>query len=126
MEYPIMLYGQVVGRAKVVREGLYYRFCCICRFDGEILCTIVVRRADREEKLGVPVPEGGEFRLETRIPVKRLGEGDWHFGAVPRHEKARGIFVPLSPEEPFRYLKRIESGFLQTREGVVGIIVDDH
>lgn len=125
MEYPIMLYGQAVGRATVAREGLYYRFCCRCRFDGEILCTIVARRGEREEKLGVPVPEGGEFRLETRIPVKRLGEGDWLFAAVPRREQARGTFVPLSPEEPFRYLKRIGEAVLQTRDGVTGVVIGD-
>ena len=123
MEYPIMLNGQAVGRAEVAQEGLYYRFTCRCRFSGEILYRIILCFDGGAEKLGVPVPERGEFCLKTRVPVKRIGQGKWSFHAAAQYDKPAGEFVPLSPEEPFRYLKRLQNAHLQTRDGVTGLFV---
>lgn len=123
--YDILLGGQTAGRATVVREGLYYCFDCRCDLGGETIWRIQVRCGERTEDLGIPVPEGGRFVLRRRVPVKRLGEGEMTFRVIPRQTEFRGKFIPLSPEEPFRYLRRLEDAFLQIRDGQVGVILPD-
>ncbi len=122
---PIILGGQAVGTAEVQREGLYYCFDCRCRLSGEIMYRLTVRCGERTENLGIPVPEGGRFVLRTRIPVKRLGEGTFLIRAEPKHAELQGKFVPLSPEEPFRYLRRLQDAFLQVRDGQVGVVIQE-
>lgn len=123
--YEVLLGGQSIGKAQVERQGLYYRFSCRCRFSGEVIYKLEVTCGDRTESLGIPVPEGGAFVLNTRVPVKRLGEGAPRFRAVPRHGALRGQFVPLSPEEPFAYLSRLQNAFLEIRDGRPGIVLRD-
>ncbi len=122
---PIILGGQAVGTAEVQREGLYYCFDCRCRLSGEMVYRLTVRCGERTENLGIPVPEGGRFVLRTRIPVKRLGEGTFLIRAEPKHAELMGKFVPLSPEEPFRYLRRLQDAFLQVRDGQVGVVIQE-
>ena len=125
MEYDILLGGQTVGRATVERQGLYYAFHCRCCLTGEVVYRLTVRCGERTESLGIPVPSNGQFVLDTKIPVKRLGEGEMSFLALPKHAELGGKFIPLSPEEPFRYLSRLENAFLQVRDGKVGVVVKD-
>ena len=122
-ELEISLGGQAIGRAKVSREGLYWRFRCRCSLSGEVVCRLRVRCGDKAENLGIPVPQNGAFELNTRIPVKKLGSGRMEMEAVPKHDKMEGLFVPLRAEEPFQYLRRLEDAFLQVRDGQVGIIL---
>lgn len=125
MEYEIMLGGQAIGKATVRRQGLYYEFDCQCVLSGEgMFCISVFCHTNRED-LGVLVPEGGRFVLRTRLPVKRLGEGTLCFEAVPKRPKPVGKFIPLSPEEPFRYLQRLENAYLQVRNGQPGIVIPE-
>ncbi len=124
-EYEIMLGDKAVGHARVSREGLYYRIRCRCALSGEMLCRILVRCGKREESLGILVPEGGEFGLETRIPVKKIGEGPLTFSAAPRHRDLEGRFISLSPEEPFRYISRLKDAYLVKHNGQVGIALKD-
>lgn len=124
-ECGILLGGQAIGRAQVWQEGLYYRFFCRCRLSGEVIYRLKVRCGDRVENLGIPVPKDGAFELETRIPVKKLGSGQMQITAIPKQTQMEGKFIPLSPEEPFRYLKRLEDAFLQVRDGKVGIVIPE-
>lgn len=122
-EYEIMLGDKSVGKAGVSREGLYYRIRCRCTLNGDRLCRVLARCADREESLGILVPQDGSFCLETRIPVKKIGVGKLSFSLVPKHRSMEGIFVPLCPEEPFRYISQLKDAYLERRNGNVGILI---
>lgn len=122
-EFDILLGGLSIGRATVKREGLYYRFDCRCQLSGEGVFRLRVRCRENTQRLGIPIPQDGEFVLRTRIPVKKLGTGVMTVEAEPVHEKMGEQFVPLSPEEPFRYLQRLEQAYLQTRNGQVGVVI---
>ena len=61
--------------------------------------------------------------MTTRIPIKRLGEGELQFRAVPRHMEMQGQFIPVTPEEPFAYLSRLENAFMEIRSGKAGIVL---
>lgn len=121
--YPIVLGGQTIGQASVRREGLYLIFNCACRFSGEMLYKIIVSWGGHTEELGIPIPSGGRFRLQTKRPAKRFGEGEPEFRAVPKHSALGGKFVPLRPEEPFAYLNRLTKSFLEIRGGQVGLVI---
>lgn len=123
MDHPIMLGGQPIGWVQLRKEGLYYHFDCRCSLTGEVVYRIQAQCGDKTESLGIPVPCNGAFELRTNLPVKRLGEGEITFRAVPKHVQTDGIFVPLSPEEPFRYLRRLQDAFLQVRDGKVGVVI---
>ena len=123
--YPIFLGGQTVGEARVRREGLYYCFSCRCKLSGTMICRLTAVCDGIAENLGIPVPDGEWFCLNTRIPAKRLGEGMMTIRAVPKHGRLEGKFVPLSPEEPFAYLSRLKNAFLEVRGGQVGVTIRD-
>ena len=123
MEYPVLLGGQPIGKAEVGRQGLYYCIACRCRLSGEVVYKVTVSCGENTESLGILVPEGGAFVVTTRVPIKRLGEGELAFRAVPRHTELRGQFIPVSPEEPFAYLSRLENAFMAIRDGHSGIII---
>ena len=81
--------------------------------------------ANEEIHLGIPVPAGDAFVLETRIPVKRLPEGEFRFVLLPRHRELEGKFIPLSPQEPFAYLSRLKDAYLEKRDGSIGIVIPE-
>ena len=123
MDYDILLGGRAIGRATAQRQGLYYLLDCRCSLSGESMFCIAVTGSANTENLGILVPEDGAFVLRTRLPVKRLGEGPLRFEAVPKQTRRRENFIPLSPEEPFRYLQRLENAYLQIRNGQAGVVL---
>ena len=62
--------------------------------------------------------------LETKVPVKRIGEGEMSFILIPKQVPLSGTFVPISPEEPFAYISRLKKSFLVYKNGQVGILID--
>lgn len=123
--YDIMLADQSIGTASVKRVGLYYSFCCRCRLSGDVIYKLIVSCGENEESLGVCVPRGNGFGLETRLPVKRLGEGSMRFFAAPRHRELKGRFVPIRAEEPFAYIDKLQKAHLEIRGGQMGIVLPE-
>ena len=121
--YGVYFGKQPVGKVQVLRQGLYYRFICRCQLSGDVVCRLSVVCGNNRESLGVVVPENGGFGLDTKLPVKRLGEGEMMFTLIPKHEKTEGKFVPIYPEEPFAYIERLKESFLVRKEGQAGIVI---
>lgn len=128
MEENALVYfgSQTVGKVQILRQGLYYRFICRCQVSGGVIFRLFVRCGDHQESLGVIVPQGDGFGLDTRLPVKRLGEGTMHFSLHPRSEQTDAErFVPIIPEEPFAYISRLKESFLVRRADKLGILLKD-
>ncbi len=122
--YDIILGTESIGKAQIEKEGLYYRIFCRCRLSGEVAYKVHVSCGEKSEDLGLLVPQSGAFVLTTRLPAKRLGEGQLKFRAVPRHPKLAGKFVPISADEPFSYLSRLENAYMHIRDGQIGVVID--
>ncbi len=120
--YEVLFGGQAVGKVQVIRQGLYYRFHCRCRLTGDVICRLSVQCADRTESLGVVVPLGDGFGLDTKLAAKKLGEGTLRFTLAPKHQK-EGMFVPIYPEEPFAYIQGLKDAYLARKNGQVGLII---
>ena len=110
-----------VGQVTVERQGLYYRFSCRCTMTDTKMRRLTVTCNGKQEDLGTLVPMGNGFGLEKRIPVKRLGEGKPEFQMVSKGDGRKETFVPVYPEEPFSYIDQLQTAFLETREGTVGV-----
>ena len=121
--YPIFRGGEPIGEAVVEKRGLYYWFSCRCVLSGEVIYRLTVSSGDSCENLGIPVPENGEFALKARIPASRLGQGALTVRAVPKHGQLEGKFIPISPDEPFAYLRQLEKAVFEKRNGQAGILL---
>lgn len=119
--YGVYFGKKLAGKVQVQRQGLYYRFICRCQISGDVVCRLHVSCGDKRESLGVVVPMDGGFGLDTKLPVKRLGEGSMEFTLIPKHEVSEGTFVPIYPEEPFAYIERLKEGFLVKKGEQVGV-----
>jgi len=122
--YEVYLGAEAVGNVTVTREGLYYRFVCSCRLSGDV-CKLQITCGGKEESLGTLVPSGQYFCLNTRIPIKRFGNGQPHFLVSPNRPVMAGKFVPICPEEPFAYLERLKDAYLECRNGQIGIVLKE-
>lgn len=118
--------GQAVGKVQVIREGLYYRFCCRCRLTGDVVCKVVADCGGRRESLGILAPEGDGFSLTTRVPVKRFGEGKPEFQVMPNRPVISEEFIPIYPEEPFSYIERLKDAYLARQGGQVGAVIREN
>jgi len=123
-EYAVCFGTERVGSASVSKEGLYYRIRCQCQLSGDVPCRITVS-GERDADLGLCVPLGDHFGVETRIPIKRVGEGNLSFQVTPKHRETTEQFIPISPEEPFQYLARLKDAYLIRRNGQAGIAITD-
>ena len=123
--YDVFLGNGAVGKAYVDSQGLYYRFRCRCQVAGGSICALAVRCGEEEIHLGILVPGGDAFVLETKVAAKRFPKGVFRFLLVPKHRRLEGKFVPISPQEPFAYLSRLKHAYLQKRDGRVGVVIPD-
>lgn len=119
--YEIMLWDKTVGTVSVSREGLYYRFHCRCELPENTVCRVTAGK----ESLGILVPTGEGFELNTKLPVKRFGEIAPEFHLVPNKPVLEGTFIPIKPEEPFAYIERLKDAYLVRRGDEIGICVKE-
>lgn len=121
--YDVRMGDRSVGTVTVEKEGLYYRFSCRCSLSGEVMCRLWLHCGGRETDLGLCVPMGDGFGTDKRLPAKQCGEGTPVFLLRPKETQLRGNFIPLSPEEPFRYIHRLQDAFLERRGHQLGIVL---
>ena len=119
--YDIYLWDKPVGKAEVVRDGLYYRFFCHCKISEATLCRVAAGKVN----LGVLVPAADAFELRTRLPVKRFADTAPEFRLVPDKPVLEGKFVPIKPEEPFAYISRLKNTYLCNHLGQAGIVIKE-
>ena len=122
--FSINVCGRPIGKVTVQKQGLYYRFICRCDLSGDIIYRLMVSCGTVRENLGVLIPQKGSFYLDTKLPVKRIGEGDMVFTLLPKQDACSGTFIPIYPEEPFSYISRLKKTFLMYENGQPGIHIE--
>ena len=124
-EYSILSGNETAGKALVRRQGLYYSICCRCRLTGLVRHKLLVSCGENTVDLGLCVPHGNEFGVDTKIPMKRLGGGELTFHLVPKHNELTGKFAPVSSDEPFGYIRRLQEAHLARQDGLIGVILTE-
>ena len=123
--YAVCFAYKPVGKVQLMQQGLYYRILCRCRIPLDQVCRLYAVSEGRKENLGVVVPEGDGFFLDRKIPAKRLGTGKLQFVLSTGGGTKCGTFVPIKPEEPFLYIDRLKTAFLQSENGKIGIRIEE-
>lgn len=124
--YQIWLGKEPVGQASVERQGLYYCFWCRCQLHSEVMYRVNISCGGSTESLGILVPIGRDYGLIKKIPIKNFGPGIPEFWITPKHAQMQEIWVDIYPEEPFRYIAKLETAYLEKRRGRLGIRVSNH
>ena len=122
-EYLVASGNENIGNVQVQRQGLYYQIRCRCCLTGCIRYKLLASCGENSADLGICVPKDGVFGVDTKIPIKRLGEGTLSFRLVPRHSKVEGSFVPISPDEPFSYIRQLQNAHLEKQDGCIGVVI---
>lgn len=116
MDYAVNFNGKQVGQVKLTRQGLYYHLICQCAVSGDTMYRLEASGGTRKTDLGILVPMGQGFGMETRFPVSRLGEGELSF-CLHGDALEKRICIPIKPEEPFAYISRLKDAFLVIQDG---------
>ena len=78
---------------------------------------------DRRVELGILVPEGQCFGLETRIPRKKIGDGNLYFSVFALCADDQNTFVDINPDKPFANLQMVTKARAELRDGKLGILI---
>ena len=105
--------GTAFGRASMAREALYYRISVRC--PEPVRVSIYGDKGFRD--LGICVPSGNEFIIETRIPSKQIGDREVRFQA----ESEKDSFFPVYANQRFLHLDILRSSVLAFRSGEIGV-----
>ena len=119
--YQVFQDEQAVGTVEASREGLYILFSCRCQPVHREMIRLWMSCGEKETDLGLCVPMEGGFGTEKKIPARQCGTGIPEFILRHKDDTRRGRFIPLSPEEPFQYIHRLENAFLDKKNGQIGI-----
>jgi hypothetical protein len=111
--YTVFRETEAFGKAELNREGLYYRICIHCPQSARIHLRCALGTLD----LGVCVPSAGEFIIQTRIPVKKIGEGKITFYTASEETS----FYPVSEDASFLRLNLLRSCVMASHGDVIGV-----
>ena len=125
MDYGLTVGGRDVGKVQLLKEGLYYRIFCRAELYGAVMYRLVAVTEGRRENVGILAPVSGGYGLERKLPCSRLSLEGLSFLLLPSHEPVEGKFVPISPEEPFSYLQKLQDLDLAKRSGEVGVVIPE-
>lgn len=120
-QYPVTWAAKEVGQVAVTRQGLYYRFVCRVQLPAGSRCRLYACGEGEHRDLGLLIPGGSGYELQTRVPAKYFEAGKYRFCL---DQPAQAEFVPVRCSEPFPALDRLEGGKFAYFEGEPGIVFD--
>ena len=117
--YEILEEGRSVGTVSVFQCGLYYRFLCHCGAPHRI----TVSCGGKNTELGLCVPTGTGFGIDTRIPAKKIGNGELAFFAQVEKSGKEEIFFPVSGLEPCTCIEKLRYARIAEKNGQLGVLI---
>lgn len=123
--FPVTLGDETVGSVLVEPQGLYQYYMCRCDLSGEVMMDLYLQMGGECRKLGLLTPCDGGFSLEKRVSGAKYEDGDACFFLRPRRREGSGLFCPVTEQEPFRYLQRLENAYLTSQGGILGVMILD-
>lgn len=121
-EYEITLNGKPLGTATIETQGLYYRISCRCLLPDKKIHTIWIRWSDGSRKLGVCVPQGQYFCLDTKVPMKYFPLTGLCFEIDYRAENE---FFPIDARKPFIHIDKLQQSRFDVRDDRLGLIIPE-
>ena len=124
-EYCVLSGDEIIGKVFVQRQGLYYHFRCRCSITGAVKYKLIVNCGENTVDLGLCIPHSDGFGMDTKLPIKRVGDGELTFRLMPKHNKLVGEFLSVASEEPFGHIQKLQQAHLALQGGLVGVIVNE-
>lgn len=121
--YDLIHQGKCIGNVKVERSGLYYNISCVCRPETTGIHRIIAASDSAEVDLGICVPMASAFGLETKVPIKKLGDDRLVFWIIHNDCRAQETFAEIHENEPFEFLSRLDCAKLIHRHGQAGVLL---
>ena len=121
MESKYIIYenDRPVGTASVKKLGLYYHLDCRCKLVKDVLWRIGVASRSAQIRLGVCVPEEGEFVIRKQIPIKHIGDEPFQFYILT--EQGSQNWIPLCQDAPVSNISQWEKAYFERRNGRPGL-----
>lgn len=117
--YVVNSSGQAVGSVIITKQGLFYHFCCRCKLSGEDMVRLIMEVDGTSMDLGILVPVDGCFGLNSRLSIKKHEKGKLRFYLKLQKDTSTDGLVSICPQEPFRYISKLESAYLTRRNGIL-------
>ena len=124
-KYDVFLNDHIVGQVSMRKEKLYYLIRCKCCFVLPGIYKISVTGSNGTVNLGTCIPVKDGYTLETRIPVKSIGEKGIEFKVLCPDGGDNLNAVSVTDHQPFRYLYRLRGSTLVKQNGVNKIVLKD-
>ena len=106
-----------VGQVVVEQQGLYYHFFCQCQLHSGVICRVIASCGGKHESLGILAPTGKTYILTKKLAVKQFASGVPEFWIAPKLPEMEDFYIDIYPEEPFRYIAKLEKAYLDKRRG---------
>ena len=120
-EYCVFLDGKDVGKVQLEKFGLYYRIRCRCPVVSGSMYNLFVSPGKEHRRLGVCIPKDGYLCLETKVPIKVLGNEELRFYLQRRNQENIELFIPVVQGERFPLLEKLENAYMTEQNGIMGI-----
>ena len=117
-QYPITQDGAQVGTALLERQGMFWMIRCRCNAKLQQTMRIILRTGRQTHDLGVCVSHSDGWGLNARIPVKQAAAEEMTFFL---ESVGQDDFLPLSPEQPFPEIAKLEQSRFAVKEGKTGV-----
>ena len=118
--FEIRMGDTCVGHAQVRKNGLYYHVNCVCDPPSKQIHRIIMRNNTAIKDLGICVPDGMQFALFARVPVKQFQGESFIFELI---DSAKGDYA-VSSNMPFAHLDELETARLSVANGQRVILID--
>lgn len=109
--YDVLYMDKVVGKVRLIREGLYYNLHCQTKIPGMRLC---IHTSGGNIDLGICVPMDGSYGLHTKKSVKSISGDILSFYFCKKQNEHMRL---IDPDQPFLDLYRLTEGFLRIERG---------
>lgn len=107
-----------IGKVVVEPAGLYYDIQCRCKSQRGVI-RIVAECADRQENIGICVPEDEEMVIRTKIPQKRLQSLNRFIAITETQDQ----WIPITEGIPIPSLEKILLAKFSYRNGKPGLSI---
>ena len=115
----------VAGTVRISKEGLYYHIQCICDLPDNDICRLTANTDSGQMDLGVCVPMGNKFGLDTRVSVRKFGGGEPRFWILRGKAAASERYIPIIPELQFDRIEVLKKARLTKQDGNLGILYSE-
>lgn len=109
MYYSVWDQNQVVGRASLKAEGMYYLVQCICDRKNDQKRSVFLTSHGTKIRIGLLAPEGNAMAVQKRLRKKQIDLSDIRFYA-----DVDEIGFRIEEDQPFSQLSRIKNMRLST------------